>query len=100
MIIFETNRILACGVVGTVEIHSDGSMQIPGKRRINIHLLLASLTAGLLGLAALGVGACDKSAPPANGTRKQQYICPMHPEVAKDAAGNCPKCGMKLVERH
>lgn len=29
----------------------------------------------------------------------QQYTCPMHPEVVKDAAGNCPKCGMKLVEK-
>ena len=28
-----------------------------------------------------------------------QYTCPMHPEVVKDAAGNCPKCGMKLVEK-
>jgi len=22
----------------------------------------------------------------------------MHPEVVKDAPGDCPKCGMKLVE--
>jgi hypothetical protein len=28
-----------------------------------------------------------------------QYTCPMHPEVVKDAPGNCPKCGMKLVEK-
>jgi Cu2+-exporting ATPase len=27
----------------------------------------------------------------------QQYSCPMHPEVIKDAPGKCPKCGMKLV---
>jgi FtsP/CotA-like multicopper oxidase with cupredoxin domain len=25
------------------------------------------------------------------------YVCPMHPEVARDGAGTCPKCGMKLV---
>jgi|GEM_PF-4344130 len=29
----------------------------------------------------------------------QQYTCPMHPEVLKDAPGKCPKCGMKLVEK-
>jgi hypothetical protein len=29
----------------------------------------------------------------------QQYTCPMHPEVVKDAPGKCPKCGMKLVEK-
>jgi len=30
----------------------------------------------------------------------QQYTCPMHPEVVKDAPGKCPKCGMKLVEKN
>jgi uncharacterized paraquat-inducible protein A len=28
---------------------------------------------------------------------KQEYTCPMHPEVIKDKAGKCPKCGMNLV---
>ncbi len=28
---------------------------------------------------------------------KQQYTCPMHPEIIKDEAGNCPLCGMQLV---
>ena len=27
----------------------------------------------------------------------QQYTCPMHPEVIKDAPGKCPKCGMGLI---
>ncbi len=25
------------------------------------------------------------------------YTCPMHPEIIKDAPGNCPLCGMNLV---
>ena len=25
------------------------------------------------------------------------YVCPMHPEVRQDQAGDCPKCGMHLV---
>ena len=25
-----------------------------------------------------------------------KYICPMHPEVVSDQAGDCPKCGMAL----
>lgn len=28
------------------------------------------------------------------------YTCPMHPEVKSDKPGNCPKCGMKLVEKN
>lgn len=30
---------------------------------------------------------------------KKKYTCPMHPEVQSDEPGNCPKCGMKLVEK-
>jgi FtsP/CotA-like multicopper oxidase with cupredoxin domain len=25
------------------------------------------------------------------------YACPMHPDVVRDTAGRCPKCGMKLL---
>lgn len=25
------------------------------------------------------------------------YFCPMHQEIHQDAAGKCPKCGMKLI---
>jgi hypothetical protein len=42
-------------------------------------------------------GQTTKSAP-----AKQQtvlYTCSMHPEVVQDKPGNCPKCGMKLVEK-
>ena len=88
IIILLTNRNLACEVVGSVGKHLAGTMHVPGKRPINIHLLLASLTAGVLGLAALGVVAGDKFAPPANGAKNQQYAGPMHPELARNAAGN------------
>jgi hypothetical protein len=45
----------------------------------------------------------DHDHPPSTGSsvageqEKQQYTCPMHPEVVMDHPGNCPKCGMKLV---
>lgn len=28
-----------------------------------------------------------------------RYTCPMHPQVVRDAPGDCPICGMDLVER-
>lgn len=28
-----------------------------------------------------------------------QYTCPMHAEVLSDKPGDCPKCGMALVEK-
>jgi len=28
----------------------------------------------------------------------KKYTCPMHPEIVTDKPGNCPKCGMTLVE--
>jgi hypothetical protein len=30
---------------------------------------------------------------------QKTYTCPMHPEVASDKPGKCPKCGMNLVEK-
>lgn len=29
--------------------------------------------------------------------QKQQYTCPMHPQIIKDEPGKCPICGMNLV---
>ena len=30
---------------------------------------------------------------------KDVYTCPMHPEVAMDKPGKCPKCGMNLIKK-
>ncbi len=62
-----------------------------------IRLALIALT---LGGAVLGGTGCKKSAPSESGAHAQQYTCSMHPEVVKDAPGDCPKWGMNLVEKH
>ena len=31
--------------------------------------------------------------------KKKTYTCPMHPQIIKDAPGQCPICGMNLVEK-
>lgn len=33
-------------------------------------------------------------------TRQVTYTCPMHPEIHATKPGNCPKCGMKLVQEN
>ena len=62
--------------------------------------MLTAMAALTLGVAALNVTGCKKSEP-VNTPSSQavRYTCSMHPEVVQDTPGNCPKCGMKLVEK-
>ena len=39
------------------------------------------------------------SVPPNQKSRRELYVCPMHPEVRSDKPGQCPKCGMTLVKK-
>ena len=41
----------------------------------------------------------QKKEMPAKKSAKVVYTCTMHPEVAMDKPGKCPKCGMKLVKK-
>ena len=61
--------------------------------------ILTALAALVLGFAAFNITGCTKSEPAESGAHAHQYTCPMHSEVVKDAPGDCPKCGMKLVEK-
>src|SRR5262245_1385163 len=37
--------------------------------------------------------------PPPAAPAGQQWTCPMHPEIVRDAPGSCPICGMALEPR-
>lgn len=60
-----------------------------------IALVLAA--AAILFLAGFSIVGCSPKSDHAH-----QYTCPMkeHADVISDKPGKCPKCGMKLVEKH
>jgi Cu+-exporting ATPase len=41
----------------------------------------------------------ESSSAPAASHTKTEWICPMHPEIVRDAPGSCPICGMALEPR-
>ena len=47
-------------------------------------------------LMALLATACSSKK---NTVAKQIYTCSMHTEIIRDAPGNCPICGMKLIAK-
>ena len=89
--------------------YGHGSLPAPECRRNTntnpniMKSIIKNLTAAAFAAALI---TSVSAAPPSKGSLEatnqataQQYTCPMHPEVVKDAPGNCPKCGMKLVEK-
>ncbi len=65
--------------------------------RDHLHLVLGGML--LLGAAATALCMAYELPIPFHKrpAASAAYVCPMHPEVHGDSAGDCPKCGMKLV---
>jgi membrane fusion protein, copper/silver efflux system len=58
-----------------------------------IFLMITSL------FTSCGNGRQDEHAEHVRGKEQQLYTCPMHPQIIKNAPGNCPVCGMNLVKK-
>ena len=63
-----------------------------------IYWIRIALMTLVLGAAISGMTGCKTSELAANGSQTVKYTCPMHPEVVQNMPGNCPICGMPLVE--
>ena len=73
-------------------------------------LVTAAALVAVLAITAMSVTGCAGSSKSDNAPQSAdepvqqdqkvvKYTCSMHPEVVQDKPGDCPKCGMKLVEK-
>jgi hypothetical protein len=83
--------------------------QLRGHRRSSVALVVLGLVPGALiggGVVWLGLHDHEHGTPAASVVapapsvvkKKPLYQCPMHPSITSDHPGDCPICGMKLVE--
>jgi ABC-type oligopeptide transport system substrate-binding subunit len=58
------------------------------------------IIAAFLAVGSLAFFGCKSGRHQSSGGQTHQYTCAMHSEVTQAKAGACPKCGMKLEEKH
>jgi hypothetical protein len=88
-------------VVLAVTVGVAAGWLVPHSSQVNIAPPVAASKTLALESAAIPTTANDISTPTNAATTLADrkilyYICPMHPTIHYDHAGNCPICGMKL----
>lgn len=61
--------------------------------------MVSVVVAVALAGVAMGVSGCKEKASTQSSGQAVKYTCSMHTDVVQDKPGNCPKCGMALVEK-
>lgn len=68
------------------------------KKKFTGRLGILLLMVVLIGTACMS-GSKKEAAAGHQHEAKTEYTCPMHPQIVKDAPGQCPICGMDLVSK-
>lgn len=78
------------------------------KRRLQPAVLAVALMFVVLTLVNCGMmgGGCGHGGHSSGDVKEESerkevktYVCPMHPDITSNTPGNCPTCGMPLVEK-
>jgi hypothetical protein len=64
-------------------------------------LLITGISIFSISLISCGGGGTVKKTENTtiSNDNKEEYTCPMHPEVKSDKPGKCPTCGMELEKK-
>ena len=66
-------------------------------RKINFIILIAFFV--IAGSSCTRNNSASKNTAAARMITTVYYTCTMHPSVHADKPGNCPKCGMELIQK-
>jgi membrane fusion protein, copper/silver efflux system len=65
----------------------------------NAVFVVATLSLGLMACTMVDPSGQDKGNNQGTAVQKKMFVCSMHPNVIQDKPGDCPLCGMALIEK-